>query len=139
MKDFTTGAAALAAMSLAVSSSNTRAPAEILSPTLILSSVTVPPKGAGMSMAALSDSTVMMESSAARASPGFTMISMTSTSLKLPISGTRTSLMLIFSSPYTFTGLARLASMPYFLMASAALPAGITPSSARALRAARTT
>jgi hypothetical protein len=89
----------LGVVSLAVSSISTSDPAETLSPTLILSSLTVPPKGAGMSMAALSDSTVMMESSAARLSPGFTMISMTSTSLKLPISGTRTSLMLIFSSP----------------------------------------
>jgi hypothetical protein len=99
VNDLTTGALLLAVASPAVSSISTSEPADTLSPTLILSSLTMPPNGAGMSIAALSDSTVINESSVFRLSPTLTMISMTSTSLKLPISGTTTSLMLMSSSP----------------------------------------
>jgi hypothetical protein len=99
VNDLTIGALLPVVTSPAVSSIRISEPADILSPTLILSSLTVPPNGAGMSIAALSDSTVINAVSVAILSPTLTMISMTSTSLKLPISGTRTSLIVIFSFP----------------------------------------
>src|SRR5271167_4775315 len=70
-------------------------PSLTLSPTLTLSSLTVPATGAGTSMVALSDSRVTSESSAFTASPGLTNTSMTGTSLKSPMSGTLTSIVLI--------------------------------------------
>src|SRR5215469_7399692 len=45
----------------------------------------------GTSMVALSDSSVRSGASTSMRSPGFTSTSMTATSLKLPMSGTRTS------------------------------------------------
>src|SRR5574341_251797 len=76
-------------------SSSTRIgePFETLSPTLILSSLTTPEPGEGISIVALSDSSVISDCSFATASPGFTSTSMTSTSLKSPMSGTTTWLM----------------------------------------------
>src|SRR6516164_1018686 len=61
------------------------------SPILTLSSATVPASGEGTSMEALSDSSVSSGCSGAMLSPGLTMISMIGTSLKSPMSGTRTS------------------------------------------------
>src|SRR5262249_11455387 len=63
------------------------------SPTLTFNSDTLPPSGEGTSMEALSDSSVIRGCSEAMVSPGLTMISMIGTSLKSPISGTRTSAM----------------------------------------------
>ena len=68
---------------------------------LTLSSFTTPATGEGISMVALSDSTVISEASLATESPGLTRISMTSTSLKSPISGTLTSVMLDMVVPFT--------------------------------------
>src|SRR6516225_11357149 len=61
------------------------------SPTLTLSSATVPASGEGTSMEALSDSSVSSGCSGAMLSPDLTMTSMIGTSLKSPMSGTRTS------------------------------------------------
>src|SRR5439155_14877508 len=66
-------------------------PSETLSPTLTPISFTTPASGAGTSIVALSDSSVISASSAFTVSPGLTMISITGTSLKSPMSGTRTS------------------------------------------------
>ena len=55
----------------------------------------VPADGAGTSIVALSDSSVISESSTPTVSPGFTSTSMTGTSLKSPMSGTLTSIALI--------------------------------------------
>ncbi len=71
-------------------------PCAALSPTLILTSLTVPPKGAGISIEALSDSSVMSESSLLTVSPALTKTSITSTLSKFPISGTSTSFIAIF-------------------------------------------
>src|SRR5437016_354678 len=67
-------------------------PCETLSPGLILSSFTTPAPGEGISIVALSDSSVMRDCSFATASPGLTRTSMTSTFLKSPMSGTFTSI-----------------------------------------------
>src|SRR5688572_25292987 len=61
------------------------------SPTMTFRSPTLPPSGEGTSMEALSDSRVSSGCSGATVSPGLTMISMIGTSLKSPMSGTRTS------------------------------------------------
>src|SRR5215813_4076231 len=71
-------------------------PLETLSPTLTLIDCTVPAPGDGISIVALSDSSVMSDCSLAIASPGLTSTSMTSTSLKSPMSGTFTSLVGIY-------------------------------------------
>ncbi len=65
-------------------------PCETLSPTLIRTSFTTPAPGDGISIVALSDSSVTSDCSFATASPGLTSTSMTSTSLKSPMSGTTT-------------------------------------------------
>src|SRR5438105_1320846 len=67
-------------------------PSLTLSPTLTLSSLTVPADGAGTSIVALSDSSVTNGSSGFTASPGLTKTSMTGTSLKSPMSGTLTAI-----------------------------------------------
>src|SRR5438105_14803958 len=67
-------------------------PSETLSPALSLSSAIVPPTGDGTSIVALSDSSVIGASSAFTVSPLFTCTSITGTSLKSPMSGTRTSI-----------------------------------------------
>jgi hypothetical protein len=54
-------------------------------------SFTTPASGDGISIVALSDSSEMSDCSFATVSPGFTRISMTSTPLKSPMSGTLTS------------------------------------------------
>src|SRR6266852_437987 len=67
-------------------------PCETLSPSLTRSSFTIPACGDGISIVALSDSSVMREASFSTRSPGFTRTSMISTSLKSPMSGTLTSI-----------------------------------------------
>jgi hypothetical protein len=62
-----------------------------VSPTLTLSSLSTPAADDGISIEALSDSTVISDCSALIVSPGLTRSSMTATSLKSPMSGTRTS------------------------------------------------
>src|SRR5262245_43215081 len=84
------GGAAFAA-ALSVTRVRITAPCDTLSPTLTFSSSTTPPSGAGTSIVALSDSSVTSGSSGFTLSPGLTSTSMTGTSLKSPMSGTRTS------------------------------------------------
>src|SRR5262245_22462293 len=67
------------------------APSLTRSPSLTFKSATTPPSGDGTSMDALSDSSVTSGCSGLIVSPGFTMTSMIGTSLKSPMSGTRTS------------------------------------------------
>src|SRR5467141_1855469 len=67
-------------------------PCETLSPVLIRSSFTTPAAGDGISIVALSDSTVINDCSDCTSSPGLTSTSITSTFLKSPMSGTKTSL-----------------------------------------------
>ena len=85
--------AAGAAAALSVTSVMISVPSETVSPTLILICCTLPESGAGTSIVALSDSSVTRASSAFTVSPGLTIISITGTSLKSPMSGTRTSAM----------------------------------------------
>src|SRR5436190_16598538 len=91
------GEAGFAGAAAAPAASNVRItlPSLTLSPTLTLRSFTVPAAGAGTSIVALSDSSVTSESSAFTASPGLTKTSITGTSLKSPMSGTLTSIVLI--------------------------------------------
>src|SRR5690606_38003630 len=83
------GAAAWGAPPVA-STTRISAPWETLSPSLTLISLTTPPTEAGISMEALSDSTVIRLCSAWMVSPTLTRISMTSTASKSPMSGTTT-------------------------------------------------
>ena len=71
---------------------NMTVPSETPSPTLTRKSLITPSKGAGTSIVALSVSSVMRESSSLTRSPGLTSTSMTGISLKSPMSGTKTSL-----------------------------------------------
>src|SRR3954451_19148089 len=66
-------------------------PSDTLSPTLTLISRTLPLNGDGTSIVALSDSRLTSACSALTSSPSLTSTSITGTSLKSPISGTRTS------------------------------------------------
>src|SRR5579863_1272301 len=75
----------------AASSVRITEPSATLSPTFTFSSLTVPANGAGTSMVALSDSSVISGSSGATVSPGATSSSMIGTSAKSPMSGTLTS------------------------------------------------
>ena len=96
-----TGAGVAAApLAAAVARVRMTVPSDTVSPTWTLSSRTTPPSGAGTSRVALSDSSVISGSSAFTASPGLTSTSMTGTSLKSPMSGTRTSKV----SPCELTG-----------------------------------
>src|SRR5438034_2072438 len=101
--DFVAAAAAVAAPS----SVRIKLPSLTLSPTLTLSSLTVPAAGEGTSIVALSDSRVTSESSAFTVSPGLTKTSMTGTSLKSPMSGTLTSIVLMKTSKALPHGAAR--------------------------------
>ena len=124
------------------------------SPTPTRSSRTVPAAGEGMSMVALSDSTVISGSSSLTTSPGATWISMTGTSVKSPRSGTLTSVAVGTVTPWavmpvtliravmpghTVDGSGLPISIPYREIASATVAAGIAASSAREARAARAT
>ena len=86
--DWACSAGFSAGVSAALSSSRIRLPSVTLSPTLTLTSLTVPAAGDGISMDALSDSSVSSESSGLTVSPAWTSTSITSTSLKSPMSGT---------------------------------------------------
>src|SRR5574343_535400 len=132
-------AAGAAAPAPSASISRTTEPSLTLSPSWTLSSLTRPACEDGISMEALSDSTVMSDCSALTVSPGLTSSSMTATSSKSPMSGTFTSTNAMFVSGfYAYRGLTLSTLMPYFLMASATLAAGSAPSSASDLSAAIT-
>src|SRR5436190_4924315 len=84
------------------SSSSSSDPSLTLSPTLTFISLTTPAVLDGISIDALSLSTVTSDCSAATWSPGLTRTSITSTSLKSPMSGTLTSraaMLLFFLKP----------------------------------------
>ena len=68
-----------------------KSPSLTLSPTAMLTDSTMPVAGAGISMVALSLSSVTSGSSGSTSSPALTMTSMTSTFSKSPMSGTTTS------------------------------------------------
>ena len=68
-------------------------PSDTVSPTATFSSRTTPACGAGTSIVALSDSSVISGSSGATSSPGATSTSMIGTSAKSPMSGTLISTM----------------------------------------------
>ena len=68
-----------------------KSPIFTLSPSLTLSSLSTPAAEDGISIAALSDSTVIKDCSILMVSPTLTRISITETSLKSPMSGTLTS------------------------------------------------
>ena len=84
------------------SSINTSDPWLTLSPSLALSSFTTPAWVDGISIDALSLSTVSRLWSTATVSPGLTRTSMTSTSLKSPMSGTLTSTIAMGFAPRLF-------------------------------------
>ena len=110
-----------------------------MSPILTFSSFTTPAVLDGISIDALSLSTVMSDCSAFTVSPGLTSSSMTATSLKSPMSGTLTSTNAMFvSSLQAYSGLILSVWMPYCLMASATRLMGSLPSSARSRSAAIT-
>src|SRR3990167_234512 len=88
--DFASTGVALA--SAAGSIMATTAPVPISSPTFTSTSRTVPAKGAGTSIVALSDSSVTRPWSLVTISPTFTSNSITGTPWSLPISGTRASI-----------------------------------------------
>ncbi len=91
-----------------VSTIKMSAPFATLSPTLTLICFTTPACDEGISIEALSDSTVISESSTAMVSPTLTNTSMISTESKSPISGTSTSIkLLIFFIPVTTANVAR--------------------------------
>ncbi|EWS62288.1 hypothetical protein Y695_04484 [Hydrogenophaga sp. T4] len=94
----------------------------------------------GISIEALSDSTVISDCSALTVSPTLTSSSMTATSSKSPMSGTFTSTSAMLLSPeiYAYKGLILSTLMPYLAMASATLAIGSLPSSASERRAATT-
>ena len=110
-------------------------PSDTLSPTLMRTSFTTPADGEGISIVALSLSSVTSDCSGATVSPGLTRISMTSTLLKSPMSGTSTSCIAPIDSPYTVAGFGFAGSMPYFLIASATSECLSAPPSASALSA----
>ena len=121
------------------SSSNTimSTPVLTLSPTLTMIDFTIPACGAGISIEALSPSTVMMLSSTATLSPTFTKISVTSTS-SLPISGNLISILILFTS-YAIRGLSLSALISNFLIASSTTLASMSPRLASSPNAAMTT
>ena len=114
---------AASAPGAAAASSNTIGePSRTLSPTLTFTSFTVPAAGDGTSIVALSDSSVTSESPAFTASPGLTKTSITGTSVKSPMSGTLTSIVLIAIVSCAFRlvshGAGLAGSIAYFCIAS---------------------
>jgi len=85
-----TAATGALAASPPASSSAISEPCDTLSPALTFISFTTPANGDGTSIVALSVSSVIRLSSALTVSPALTSTSMTSTSLKSPMSGTST-------------------------------------------------
>src|ERR1700674_1367713 len=150
------GEAALPPLAASASSVTMTLPSLTLSPSLTLTSLTIPADGEGTSIVALSDSSVTSESSALTLSPALTSTSMTGTSVKSPMSGTLTSTVWammfldgichvrgslerrVIGEAHTVHGAGFAPSTPYFFMASAAFVAAISPPSASALRAATT-
>ena len=102
------------------SSTRIGAPLDTLSPTLTFISFTTPAAGDGISIVALSDSSVMSDCSLVTASPGFTSTSITSTSLKSPMSGTGT---VMAPPPPGFAVLRALQLLPW--RAAASVPAAL--------------
>ena len=88
-----------AAAAAPVSSISSSVPSLILSPSATFSSLTTPACDDGISIEALSLSTVTRLCSALTVSPGLTSSSMIWTSLKSPMSGTFTSTNAMLSSP----------------------------------------
>ena len=84
---------------LPASSTSTTEPCLTLSPSLTLISLTTPAWLDGISIEALSDSTVISDCSACTVSPGLTRSSMTETSSKSPMSGILMSTNAIFFFP----------------------------------------
>ena len=136
------GALAAPAAEASASSNSSSVPSATLSPSLTFSSFTTPACEDGISIDALSLSTVTSDCSTFTVSPALTSSSMTATSSKSPMSGTLTSTTAISVSLLLLcqacSGLIRSVSMPYFLMASATFAAGTVPSSASAFSAAMT-
>src|ERR1700688_4775653 len=93
--------------------------------------------GEGTSIEAFSDSSVINGASFSTLSPGLTNTSITGTSLKSPMFGTRTST--APATPYTVTGFGLFGSIAYRLSACATVAGLIVPSSASALSAATAT
>ena len=131
------GAASSSAFSISrVSSSE---PSETRSPSCTDISEITPASGDGISIVALSLSSVTRESSGATRSPFATSTSMTSTSSKSPMSGTRTWMdraKASSESRYRVAGLGFSGSMPYLRIASTTRERSIAPSSDRAHSAA---
>jgi pyruvate dehydrogenase E2 component (dihydrolipoamide acetyltransferase) len=90
------GAAAAGAATPSASSISSSDPSLTLSPSCTFSSLTTPACDDGISIDALSLSTVISDCSALTVSPDLTSSSMTSTSAKSPMSGTLTSTSAIF-------------------------------------------
>ncbi len=138
------GATADADAAPSASTSATSVPWLTLSPSETFSSFTTPATDDGISIEALSLSTVSSDCSSLIVSPGFTSSSITATLSKSPMSGTFTSTNAMFDVSVVlvvqaYSGLTLPVSMPYFLIASATTAGLIAPSSARALSAATTT
>ena len=137
-------AGALAGAAASASSSSRGTPCETLSPTLTFTDFTRPASDDGISIDALSDSTVISDCSSATRSPAFTSTSITSTSLNSPMSGTFTSIVAIATlprehPPQAWCGLVLAGSIRYLRSASDTFFAGIAPSSASDLSAASAT
>ena len=118
-------------------------PALTVPPLAMWTFSTTPLAVEGTSMAALSDSSVTSGVSTAIASPGLTSTSMTATSLKLPRSGTRTSVRAscrVHGSRalQTFQGTGLSGSTPSLRMARVTVAWSTWPSSESALSAATT-
>jgi hypothetical protein len=135
------GALAGKATSPLASTINTTEPCLTLSPNFTRSSFTTPAVEEGISIDALSDSTVIKDCSAFTVSPTLTNSSMTATSSKSPMSGTLTSTNAICVSKsfyQAYKGLILSILMSYCFNASATLATGTAPSSLKALSAATT-
>src|SRR5215468_12370505 len=102
---FAEGVGAASAAPPLASSVSIAVPSLTLSPTLTFRAFTIPAEGAGTSIVALSDSSVMSGSSAFTESPSLTKTSMIGTSLKSPISGTLTTV--VPEAPSAAAGAAR--------------------------------
>src|SRR5512137_1508385 len=98
------GAAGAAAADASAWSSSSRLPSPTLSPSLTFISLTTPACDDGISIDALSLSTVISDCSTFTVSPTLTSSSMTSTSLKSPMSGTLTSTRAMFVSLFGGSG-----------------------------------
>ena len=112
-------------MESAASSVKITEPWLTVSPSLIFISLTTPAWLEGISMLALSLSTVTRLCSALTVSPGLTSNSITATSVKSPMSGTHTSIVAIadfsFAPDQACSGLVFSVPMPYLTIAWSAL------------------